>query len=342
MASKGPGPALDSDCMTLTRFVLAEQKKIPSATGDLSQLLNSIQTTVRAISSAVRKAGIANMYGIAGSTNVQGEQVRKLDMFSNDLFINMLTSSFTSCVLVSEENPNAIEVEIEKQGKYIICFDPLDGSSNIDCLVTVGSIFGIYKKPEPTKSPLVANALQPGRNLIAAGYAVYGSATMIVLSIGRGVNGFTYDPAIGEFILTDRNMRVPPKGEIYSINEGLESQLEAPIKEYVHSKKYPATGKPYSLRYVGSMVADVHRTIKYGGIFMYPATKTNPSGKLRLLYECAPLAYIIREAGGMSSNGEIDILDIVPEKIHQRSPCFLGSKEDVEELLRFIGKSKTA
>ncbi|XP_076298896.1 fructose-1,6-bisphosphatase isoform X3 [Lasioglossum baleicum] len=339
MSSKNPG--LDSDCMTLTRFVLAEQRKIPTATGDLSQLLNSIQTAVKAVSSAVRKAGIANMYGIAGSQNVQGEEVKKLDVFSNELFINMLTSSFTSCVLVSEENSTAIEVEFEKRGKYIVCFDPLDGSSNIDCLVSVGSIFGIYKKADPAKEPLAANALQPGKNMVAAGYALYGSATIIVLSIGHGVNGFTYDPAIGEFILTDKNMKVPPKGEIYSINEGNESTWEASIKEYIHSKKYPTSGKPYSARYVGSMVADVHRTIKYGGIFLYPATTSNPTGKLRLLYECIPMAYIVKEAGGMASNGKMDILNIVPETIHQRSPIFVGSKEDVEELLCYINKSKT-
>lgn len=331
--------AFDSNCMTLTRFVLAEQRKVPAATGDLSQLLNSIQTAVKAVSSAVRKAGIANMYGIAGNVNVQGEEVKKLDVLSNELFINMLTSSFTTTLLVSEENKSAIEVETEKRGKYVVCFDPLDGSSNIDCLVSVGSIFGIYKKLDNLEGSDVSNALQPGKNLVAAGYALYGSATMIVLSIGRGVNGFTYDPAIGEFILTERNMQVPERGNIYSINEGNESTWDSSIKEYVHSKKYPTSGKPYSARYVGSMVADVHRTIKYGGIFLYPSTKSNPSGKLRLLYECIPMAYIMKEAGGLASNGEIDILDIVPESIHQRSPIFLGSKEDVQEVLQFVKKT---
>ncbi|XP_011686054.1 PREDICTED: fructose-1,6-bisphosphatase 1 [Wasmannia auropunctata] len=327
---------MDSDCMTLTRFVLAEQRKVPTATGDLTQLLNSIQTAVKAVSSAVRKAGIANMYGIAGNTNIQGEEVKKLDVLSNELFINMLTSSFTTCVLVSEENQHAIEVETEKSGKYVVSFDPLDGSSNIDCLVSVGSIFGIYKK-RSGESTLQA-ALQPGRNLVAAGYALYGSATMIVLSIGHGVNGFTYDPAIGEFILTEKNMRMPDRGNIYSINEGNESTWDSSIKEYIHSKKYPAAGKPYSARYVGSMVADVHRTIKYGGIFLYPASKSNPNGKLRLLYECIPMAFIVEKAGGLATNGKIDILDIVPENIHQRSPIFLGSKDDVNDVMAFIKK----
>ncbi|KOC66729.1 Fructose-1,6-bisphosphatase 1 [Habropoda laboriosa] len=338
MASKSH--SFDSDCMTLTRFVLAEQRKIPTATGDLSQLLNSIQTAVKAVSSAVRKAGIANMYGVAGSQNVQGEDVKKLDVLSNEVFINMLKSSFTTCLLVSEENSNVIEVETEKSGKYIVCFDPLDGSSNIDCLVSVGSIFGIYKKPNESREPMAANALQPGKNLVAAGYALYGSATMIVLSIGHGVNGFTYDPSIGVFILTEKNIRVPSRGDIYSVNEGHEGAWNAAIKDYIRSKKYPENGKPYSARYVGSMVADVHRTIKYGGIFLYPATNSHPSGKLRLLYECIPMAYILKEAGGLASNGEIDILEVIPENIHQRSPIFLGSREDVQEVLQYIQKYK--
>ncbi|XP_046428696.1 fructose-1,6-bisphosphatase 1 isoform X1 [Neodiprion fabricii] len=340
MASSGP--AFDSNCMTLTRFVLAEQRKVPTATGDLTQLLNSIQTAVKAVSSAVRKAGIANMYGIAGCTNVQGEEVKKLDVLSNELFINMLTSSFTTCLLISEENETVIEVEVGKQGKYIVCFDPLDGSSNIDCLISIGSIFGIYKKQEgSTGAPTVADALQPGRNLVAAGYALYGSATMLVLSIGQGVNGFMYDPAIGEFILTDQDMRIPSRGKIYSINEAHESKWSPAIKDYVHSKKYPATGKPYNARYVGSMVADVHRTLKYGGIFMYPATTESPKGKLRLLYECIPMAYILTQAGGLATNGEMSILDIIPSTIHQRSPIFLGSKDDVEEILTHMTRQKT-
>ncbi|XP_043286020.1 fructose-1,6-bisphosphatase 1 [Venturia canescens] len=334
------GPSFDSDCMTLTRFVLAEQRKVPTATGDLSQLLNSIQTAVKAVSSAVRKAGIANMYGIAGNTNVQGEEVKKLDVLSNELFINMLKSSYTTCLLVSEENEQVIEVETDKQGKYIVCFDPLDGSSNIDCLVSVGSIFGIYKRFETSTKPTLADALQKGRQLVAAGYALYGSATMIVLAIGQGVNGFMYDPALGEFILTERNMRLPKRGKIYSINEGNEATWDSAIKEYIQSKKYPSSGAAYGARYVGSMVADVHRTIKYGGIFLYPGSKSNPNGKLRLLYECIPMAYIIEQAGGSATSGEMEILDIEPKAIHERSPIILGSTDDVNDVLDYIRKSK--
>ncbi|KAL0820987.1 hypothetical protein ABMA28_005636 [Loxostege sticticalis] len=331
------GPAFDVNAMTLTRWVLAQQRTAPSATGDLTQLLNSIQTAVKAIQSAVRKAGIAKLHGISGNTNVQGEEVKKLDVLSNDLFINMLKSSFTTCLLVSEENSSVIQVETERQGKYVVCFDPLDGSSNIDCLVSVGSIFAIYKK-QTEGEPTEADALKPGNQLVAAGYALYGSATMMVLAIGKGkgVNGFMYDPSIGEFILTDPNMRIPDKGKIYSINEGYAAEWEEGLKKYVQEKKQPSTGKAYGARYVGSMVADVHRTIKYGGIFMYPATKSAPSGKLRLLYECNPMSFIVTEAGGLATNGAIPILDIVPTGIHQRAPCYLGSKGDVEELLKYL------
>ncbi|KPJ03121.1 PREDICTED: fructose-1,6-bisphosphatase 1 [Papilio xuthus] len=331
------GPAFDVNAMTLTRWVLAQQRTAPEATGDLTYLLNSIQTAVKAIQSAVRKAGIAKLHGISGDTNVQGEQVKKLDVLSNDLFINVLKSSFTTCLLVSEENSSVIQVESEKRGKYVVCFDPLDGSSNIDCLVSVGSIFCIYKKTSPGE-PTESDALRPGRELVAAGYALYGSATMMVLSLGRGkgVNGFMYDPSIGEFILTDPNMRIPEKGNIYSINEGYAAEWEEGLKSYIESKKRPASGKAYGARYVGSMVADVHRTIKYGGIFIYPATKSAPNGKLRLLYECNPMSFIVTEAGGLATNGHIPILELQPTAIHQRAPCYLGSKHDVQELMNHL------
>ncbi|XP_018328310.1 fructose-1,6-bisphosphatase 1 [Agrilus planipennis] len=270
----------DSNCMTLTRFVLAQQKKYPEATGNLTQLLTAIQTAVKVVSCAVRKAGITQLFGTVGETNVQGEEVKKLDVLSNDLFINMLKSSFTTCLLVSEENDHIIEVETHQHGKYVVAFDPLDGSSNIDCLVSIGSIFSIFKKETPGK-PVKQDILQPGNKVVAAGYALYGSATMMVLALGDSVNGFMLDPSIGEFILSDENMRIPNRGKIYSINEGYFHQWEPAIKEYVQNKKDPSKGKPYGARYVGSMVADVHRTIKYGGIFLYPATSASPKGKVR-------------------------------------------------------------
>jgi len=326
---------IDTNCMTLTRWILAEQKKYaPNGTGDLTQLLASIQVAVKAVSAAVRRAGISGFFGVDGTTNVQGEEVKKLDVLANELFINMLRSSYATCLLVSEENDNEIEVETERQGKYIVTFDPLDGSSNIDCLVSIGSIFAIFKKPHD--NPLApGDALQSGRQIVAAGYALYGSATMMVISSGHGVNGFMLDPALGEFILTDPDMKCKSRGKIYSINEGYEEKWEPAVKEYVKSKKM---GKPYGSRYIGSMVADVHRTLKYGGIFMYPATTDSPNGKLRILYECMPMAFIMEQAGGLASTGTKPILDLEPSSLHQRSPIFLGSTLDVEDVLKVIKK----
>lgn len=327
------GQAIDTDCLTLTRYVLAEQRKVPHATGDLTQLLNNIMTAIKAISSAVRKAGIAKLYGMAGETNIQGEEVKKLDVLANELFINMMKSSYGTCLMVSEENENVIEVETDKQGKYIVCFDPLDGSSNIDCLVSIGSIFAIYRR-NSTDPPSPKDALQSGRNIVAAGYGLYGSATMLVLSLGGPVNGFMLDPSIGEFILTDPNIKIKSRGKIYSINEGYAALWDKAVSDYVHSKKHPSSGKPYGARYIGSMVADVHRTLKYGGIFMYPATKDSPKGKLRLMYECSPMAYLIEKAGGIATTGKMPILDVVPDSIHQRCPIFLGSPDDVNEVIQ--------
>lgn len=332
---------IDTNCITLTRFVLEEQRKYPQATGDLTQLLNAILTAIKAISSAVRKAGIHQLYGISGSSNATGDSVKKLDVLSNDLFINMLSSSYTCCALVSEENENIIHVEDKYLGKYIVCFDPLDGSSNIDCLVSIGSIFAIYKKETP--GPAVAeDILQPGNKLVCAGYSLYGSATMVVLSLGQSVNGFMYDPAIGEFLLTERDMKIKPRGKIYSLNEGYEMYWDDATREYVNSKKRPASGKPYGARYIGSMVADVHRTICYGGIFMYPATSQAPKGKLRLLYEANPMSYIVEHAGGAAIDGKQRILDIKPTSIHERCPVFMGSKDDVKDLEELYKKYNKA
>jgi fructose-1,6-bisphosphatase I len=244
MASQGSG--IDTDCMTMTRFLLAEQRKHPEATGDLTQLMTAILTAVKAISSAVRKAGIFRLYGMAGHSNTTGDDVKKLDVLSNDLFINMLRASFTTCLMVSEENENVIEVELDKQGKYVVCFDPLDGSSNIDCLVSIGTIFGIYRKTSEGPAS-VMDALQRGTGLIAAGYALYGSATAVVLAVGNGANLFTLDPAVGEFILTERNLRIKPRGKIYSVNEGYFYNWPEAVRQYVdqeESTKWQALRSP--------------------------------------------------------------------------------------------------
>jgi fructose-1,6-bisphosphatase I len=269
-----------------------------------------------------------------GNTNVQGEEVKKLDIIANDLFINMLKSSYEVGVMVSEENDKCIEVPEGSRGKYVVSFDPLDGSSNIDCLVSIGSIFGIWRKL--SDGPACEDDLvQPGRQMVAAGYAIYGSATMLVISTGSGVNGFTLDPSVGEFILSDPNMKIPSRGKIFSINEGYAQYWADDVKEYIRQCKFPGEGKtPLNARYVGSMVSDMHRTLKYGGIFMYPATSKAPTGKLRLQYECNPMAYIIEQAGGKASDGTKPILDIKPTDIHERAPIFIGSSENVDDYLR--------
>ncbi|CAM2708431.1 unnamed protein product [Rotaria socialis] len=314
---------METDCVTVTSYVLEQRKKYPGATGDLTILLNALSTAIKACAAAVRKAGIAKLFGLAGSSNSTGDDQKKLDVLANELFINMLKSSYTVKVMASEENENLVEVEIPKQGKYVVCFDPLDGSSNIDCLVTIGSIFAVWKKPDHA-TDLMDCVLQ--------------TATR------EGVNGFTLDPSIGEFILTSPNMKMPEMGakgsqKIYSINEGYAKYWDKATTEYVQSKKFPeGKEKPFGNRYVGSMVADVHRTILYGGVFLYPATKDAKDGKIRLLYESIPMAYIVEKAGGASSDGQQSILKLQPKEIHGRSPIFLGYKEEVEKIEKLYQK----
>uniref|UniRef100_A0A3B5LZI5 Fructose-1,6-bisphosphatase 1 n=1 Tax=Xiphophorus couchianus TaxID=32473 RepID=A0A3B5LZI5_9TELE len=276
--------------------------------------------------------------GMAGSVNVTGDDVKKLDVLSNDLVINMLQASYSTCCMVSEENKELIVTPKDKRGKYVVCFDPLDGSSNIDCLASIGTIFAIYKRTsegEPTEQ----DALQQGNSIVCAGYALYGSATLVALSTGAGLNFFMLDPAIGEFILIERNVRIKQKGKIYSLNEGYAKYFHPSINEYLKHKKHPEDGgSPYGARYVGSMVSDVHRTITYGGIFMYPANEKSPKGKLRLLYECNPIAFLMEQAGGLATTGTQRILDVQPETLHQRVPFVVGSPDDVNEYLSFVKK----
>lgn len=331
-------PTFDTNLMTLTRFLIGEQRKYPTATGELTTLLNALQTAIKSVSSAVRKAGMTNLFGLASTVNVQGEEVKRLDVLSNELFINMLKESFTTYKMISEENEHAIEIDDDKAGKYLIAFDPLDGSSNIEASVSIGSIFAIYRHdPKATDLP-------SGRAIVAAGYALYGSATVIVLAINNNAHCFMLDPAIGEFVLTEPNIKMKPRGSIYSVNEGYHSKWDQAMKNYVHKKKYPEKEgqKPYSSRYVGSMVADLHRTFKYGGIFMYPRTSDAPNGKLRLLYECNPMAFVVEKAGGkaMVAPGQ-SILDIKPTNIHQRTPIFIGSVDDVDEIMDEYNKLGT-
>jgi len=330
--------AFDTDVWTLTRFVIETGRQAKGATGELTQLINAMLTAIKAISSAVRKAGLAHLQGLAGSVNVTGDDVKKLDVLSNEMVINMVQASYSTCCMVSEENKELIITPKDKRGKYVVCFDPLDGSSNIDCLASIGTIFAIYKRTSEGE-PTDQDALQPGNQIVCAGYALYGSATLVALSTGAGLNFFMLDPAIGEFILTERNVKIKPKGKTYSLNEGYAKYFHPSITEYIHAKKFPEDGgSPYGARYVGSMVSDIHRTIAYGGIFMYPANEKSPKGKLRLLYECNPIAFLIEQAGGMATTGTQRILDVQPEALHQRVPFVVGSTEDVNEYLSFVKK----
>ncbi|CDY64046.1 BnaA08g29810D [Brassica napus] len=332
--------AYRTDLMTITRFVLNEQSKYPESRGDFTILLSNIVLGCKFVCSAVNKAGLAKLIGLAGETNIQagfifyscGEEQKKLDVLSNDVFVKALVSSGRTSVLVSEEDEEATLVESSKRGKYCVVFDPLDGSSNIDCGVSIGTIFGIYTMSH-NDEPTTEDVLKPGHEMVAAGYCMYGSSCMLVLSTGTGVNGFTLDPSLGEFILTHPDIKIPKKGNIYSVNEGNAQNWDGPTTKYVEKCKFPKDGSPAkSLRYVGSMVADVHRTLLYGGIFLYPADKKSPNGKLRVLYEVFPMSFLMEQAGGQAFTGKKRALDLVPEKIHERSPIFLGSYEDVEEI----------
>ncbi|BAU02054.1 hypothetical protein VIGAN_11146800 [Vigna angularis var. angularis] len=321
-----------TDLMTITRFVLNEQSKHPESRGDFTILLNHIVLGCKFVCSSVNKAGLAKLIGLAGETNIQGEEQKKLDVLSNEVFIKALVSSGRTCILVSEEDEDAIIVEPSKRGKYCVVFDPLDGSSNIDCGVSIGTIFGIYTLAD-VHEPTIKDVLRPGKKMVAAGYCMYGSSCTLVLSTGAGVNGFTLDPSLGEFILTHPGIKIPNKGKIYSVNEGNAKHWDGPTAAYVERCKFPEDGSsPKSLRYIGSMVADVHRTLLYGGIFLYPGDKKNPNGKLRVLYEVFPMSFLVEQAGGQSFTGKERALDLIPTKLHERSPVFLGSYDDVEEI----------
>lgn len=329
---------IETNLVTITRHINEKGRKT-GGTGEFTQLLTAMVTGIKAIANAVRRAGIANLYGIAGETNATGDEQKKLDVLSDDLICNMLKSSFSCCMLVSEEQENAVIIDAKEAGKYIVCFDPLDGSSNIDCLVSIGTIFSIFKY-EGDSSPTEADCLMAGKEMVAAGYALYGSASVIVMATDSAPDMFMLDPSIGEYILVDSNMKIKPKGKYYSINEGYTKFWDGPTKDYINQRKFPEdeTKSPGNARYIGSMVADVHRTLVYGGIFGYPAHSKSTKGKLRLLYEAAPMSYIMEKAGGMATTGHQRVLDVVPKSIHQKVPIWLGSPEDVTEFLECVKK----
>jgi len=324
-----------TNLQTLTRFLLSAEQVSLENRIELSNLFTGITLACKITSNAIKRAGFDELFGVSGKVNVHAEEVKKLDLVANSAFVTALKSTKEVCMMVSEEEETAVITDKPYSGKFAIAFDPLDGSANLDANVSVGSIFSIWPKKSKTELGSLDDVLRSGREMAVGGYALYGSSTMLVLTLGRGVYGFTLDQAVGEFVLTHPNIRIKEKGNIYSINEGNSAYWEKGTSDYVTAIKSAKGKSPYSLRYIGSMVADVHRTLLYGGIFMYPADSKSPNGKLRYLYEVAPLSFIMEQAGGKSSTGKINCLDLVPDHIHKRVPVFMGSKLDVEELEAF-------
>ncbi|MFO7798758.1 class 1 fructose-bisphosphatase [Rhodohalobacter sp.] len=326
--------------VTLDEYIIQAQNKFPGATGELSQLLRDIGLAAKIISREVNKAGITNLLGVDGSKNVHGESVKRLDLFADQQLISALDRSMITCMVISEENDGIVRLNSEG-GKYIVYMDPLDGSSNIDVNVSIGSIFSIYMRQPRFENKLVeGDALQPGTRQVAAGYVLYGSSTIMVYTTGLGVSSFTLDPSIGEFILSEDNFKIPKEGHIYSINEGSYNSWAEGLKKYI---KYcqvedESTNRPYTARYIGSMVADLHRTLIKGGIFIYPASTRYPQGKLRLMYECNPLSFIIEQAGGTAIDGKERIMEKKPGSIHERSPIYIGSPENVKKVKELLNQ----
>lgn len=318
--------------ITLDRFIKLKQSDFPFASGELSQLLRDIALAAKIVNRETNRAGLANIGGAFGQTNIQGEEQQKLDVIANIRFMRALSKGGEVCAIVSEEEDAVIDLQ-NNSGKYVVAIDPLDGSSNIDVNISIGTIFSIYRRKTAIGSPITPeDIMQPGNQQVAAGYVLYGSSTMLVYTTGFGVNGFTYENSLGEFFLSHPDIQAPVSGTIYSINEGLELEWSQGIKSYVSSCKE----KRFQSRYIGSLVADFHRNLLKGGIYLYPPTSKNPNGKLRLLYEANALAFIIEQAGGKASDGNQRILDLQPGSLHQRTPLFIGSKNMVNEAERMI------
>jgi fructose-1,6-bisphosphatase I len=329
--------------ITLYRHIIEQERKHPEATGELSDLLADIALACKIISLEVNRAGLIDILGFTGDKNVHGEIVKKLDVFAHDTLIGAMKVSGHLCAVASEESENFIPIEEQFMGekpmsKYVCHFDPLDGSSNIDANISIGTIFSIYKRLSASGPGKIEDVLQKGAFQVAAGYVIYGSSTVLVYTTSEGVHGFTLDPTVGEFLLFHENIKIPKKSKIYSVNEGNYGKWDNKLKKYVDIIKSsdPEKGRPYSSRYVGSLVADFHRNLLYGGIFMYPADKKNVNGKLRLMYEANPLALVVEQAGGRASNGKERILDIKPDNLHQRTPLFIGSEDDVKEAESYL------
>ncbi|SJN57674.1 Fructose-1,6-bisphosphatase class 1 [Vibrio ruber DSM 16370] len=334
-----------SEMRTLGEFIVEKQTDFPHASGELSSLLASIRLAAKIVNREINKAGLVDITGAVGTENIQGEDQQKLDVYANEKFKAALEARDQVCGVASEEEDEAIifNKELNKNAKYVVLMDPLDGSTNIDVNVSVGTIFSIYHRVSPIgTTPTAEDFLQPGHKQVAAGYVIYGSSTMLVYTTGNGVNGFTYDPSLGTFCLSHENMMIPEDGRIYSINEGNYIRFPTGVKKYIKycQENVPEDNRPYTSRYIGSLVADFHRNLLKGGIYLYPSTLSHPQGKLRLLYECNPMAFLMEQAGGIATDGINRILDLDPQELHQRVPFFVGSKNMVTKLQEFLEAHK--
>ena len=335
----------DQTLQSLGEFIIDKQDDFKFSSGELSRLLSSIKIASKIVNREVNKAGIADILGKAGNENVQGEEQMKLDVFANDIFIDALSHREIVCGITSEENEDFIEIKGNENNahmnNYVVLIDPLDGSSNVDVNVSVGTIFSIYRRVTPAGTPVkIEDFLQKGVNQVAAGYVIYGSSTMLVYTTGNGVNGFTLDPSVGTYFLSHPNMTYPKTGKIYSVNEGNYAKFPQGVKEYIKYCQEEEGNRPYTSRYIGSLVADFHRNMIKGGICIYPSYAHAPHGKLRLLYECNPMAFLAEQAGAKATNGFQRILEIEPTSLHQRVPFFCGSVEMVEKAEEFMAKHK--
>jgi fructose-1,6-bisphosphatase I len=325
--------------VTLSQFLLDEERRHPEASGEFTDLLNDVALAAKLINREVVRAGLVDILGYTGGENVHGEKVQKLDRFAHEILYEVLGSTGHLAVLASEEDEDIIKVPDGKPfGKYVVNFDPLDGSSNINANVNIGTIFSVLPRVTRKGPGTIEDCLQAGRRQVAAGYVMYGSSTMLVYTTGDGVHGFTFEPSLGEFLLSNERIQLPERGHIYSVNEGNYIHWHEGVKRYVDWLKMddPKTHRPYSARYVGSLVADFHRNLLYGGVFLYPADRKSPNGKLRVLYEAAPLAFIAEQAGGLATDGERRVMEIAPTALHQRTPLIIGSRKDVRECMEFV------